>query len=279
MSGRDNTNYVSKQYGLAPCHNGSDPSLTQTITGCVEYKFPPWLSPYVLCLWCVFAVESIIAILWLRFFWVDQKCRRSIFRFKDNRTATKSYLHTLYSNVKECCSCRSCLPSNVPDGEVPGIERPNDNRHGPTNMITNTRLPQAVEHIKRTTEGIVQAYARPLGMPQHRQNNEQYSFVHDFLRPTLTNDDVVFGHKVFRMPTLGTECLRNLDKKMSPKFRIFISYMLIYASIMSLVLDYFIDVKFLNDLSTETLMDVKYIHFDEQVRMIRWRFYYGPFCY
>ena len=259
-----NTNYVSKEYGLAPCHNGIDPNLTQTITSCVEYKFPPWLSPYVLCLWCVAAVETIIAILWLRFFWVDQKCRRSIFRFKDNRTASNSNLHKLWSNIKQCCSCSCCLPSNVPNGKVPGTDRPNDNRHGHTNKITNTILPQAVFHIKRTTEGIV----RPLGMPRHRQDNEQYSFFYDFVRATLTNEDVVFGHKVFRLPTLGMECLRNLDKKMSPKFRIFISYFLMYASIMLLVLDYFIDVKFLNDLSTETLMDVKYIHFNEQVKYI-----------
>ena len=102
-------------------------------------------------------------------------------------------------------------------------------------------------------------------MPKLSKSNQQYSFVHDFVKRTITDDEVIFGHKVFRLPTLGTAYLRKLDGKMSPKCRIIISYTLIYASIMSLVLDYFIDVKFLNDLTTETLMDIDYIHFDEGV--------------
>jgi len=38
-------------------------------------------------------------------------------------------------------------------------------------------------------------------------------------------------------------------------------------SLVALVLDFFIDVKFLNDLSSETLMDVQNIHFDDKVLM------------
>ena len=52
--------YVSKQYGLAPCHNGTDPGINVTIQSCNRYRFPEWLPKYVSFLWCVFTVECII---------------------------------------------------------------------------------------------------------------------------------------------------------------------------------------------------------------------------
>ena len=103
------------------------------------------------------------------------------------------------------------------------------------------------------------------GMPLHQADNESCRFIADFILSPIAEDDVTFGHKVFRLPTFGFEYLRLWDKAISPKLRILISYFLIYASILCLVLDNFIDIKFLSDLSVETLMDVKYIHFDEKV--------------
>lgn len=88
-------------------------------------------------------------------------------------------------------------------------------------------------------------------MPVHSKGNKRYKFRNDFLQPSISDHDVKFGHKVFRLSFC--KCLYGLDEMISPKCRISISYMLIYASILSLVLDFFIDVKFLNDLKSAWL--------------------------
>ena len=87
-------------------------------------------------------------------------------------------------------------------------------------------------------------------MPDHSKGNKRVKFYRNFIQSRITDHDVKFGHKVFRLSFC--QCLYDLDKKISPKLRISISYLLIYASILSLVLDFFIDVKFLNDLKSGT---------------------------
>ena len=48
-----------------------DPNVS--FTSCSPYSFPRWLSPYAKFLWGIFGIECIIAIFWLRFFWVNQE--------------------------------------------------------------------------------------------------------------------------------------------------------------------------------------------------------------
>ena len=91
--------------------------------------------------------------------------------------------------------------------------------------------------------------------------NNTYAFYQDFLAEKITEKDVRFGHKIFRLPNPGKwNWLYRLDNWLSPKSRIIISFTLILTSILGLLADFFIDIKFLQDLSTETLMDIKFIH-------------------
>lgn len=91
--------------------------------------------------------------------------------------------------------------------------------------------------------------------------HNRYAFYRDFLVEKITDEDVRFGHKIFRLPNPAKwKWLYRLDSWLSPKSRIIISFMLILTSILGLLADFFIDIKFLQDLSTETLMDIKFIH-------------------
>ena len=98
--------YVSKEYGLAPCHNGSDPSLPNDtlISSCQKYEFPDWVQGYVIFLWCAFGVEILIASFWLRYFWVSEGSRKSIFRFRRNVNPSRSAFESIRERL--CCFCR-----------------------------------------------------------------------------------------------------------------------------------------------------------------------------
>ena len=50
----------------------------------------------------------------------------------------------------------------------------------------------------------------------------------DFWKKEIKSDDVIFGHKVFRLPTFRLECLKRIDRGISPKLRIILSFMVIY---------------------------------------------------
>ena len=50
----------------------------------------------------------------------------------------------------------------------------------------------------------------------------------DFWQKEMKSDDVIFGHKVFRLPTFRLECLKRIDRGISPKLRIILSFMVIY---------------------------------------------------
>ena len=50
----------------------------------------------------------------------------------------------------------------------------------------------------------------------------------DFWATDIRPEDVEFGHKVFRLPTFRLECLKRIDRSISPKLRIILSFMVIY---------------------------------------------------
>ena len=50
----------------------------------------------------------------------------------------------------------------------------------------------------------------------------------DFWRTDIRPEDVEFGHKVFRLPTFRLACLKRIDRSISPKLRIILSFMVIY---------------------------------------------------
>ena len=88
-------------------------------------------------------------------------------------------------------------------------------------------------------------------------NNTDHSLM-DFINKDITEQDVKYGHKIFHLPN------EKINKKVSPKQRIALSFMVLYMAFLALVFDFFMDVYFLHGLSTDALIDVKYIHFDER---------------
>ena len=50
----------------------------------------------------------------------------------------------------------------------------------------------------------------------------------DFWAKEIRTEEVEFGHKVFRLPTFRLQCLKRIDKSISPKVRIILSFMVIY---------------------------------------------------
>ena len=88
-------------------------------------------------------------------------------------------------------------------------------------------------------------------------NNTDQSLT-DFINKNFTEQDVKYGHKIFHLPN------EKINKKVSPKQRIALSFMILYMAFLALVFDFFVDVYFLHGLSTDALIDVKYIHFDER---------------
>lgn len=79
-----------------------------------------------------------------------------------------------------------------------------------------------------------------------------------FVTRSIKETDVKFGHKIARLPG------KHFDEKLNPKSRILLSFGILYLAFLALVMDFFIDVYFLHGLSTDALIDVKYIHFDER---------------
>ena len=67
--------------------------------------------------------------------------------------------------------------------------------------------------------------------------------------------------KVFHFP------LKTVDSKVRPKHRVILSFLILYAAFLALVGDFFIDVYFLHGLSTDQLIDIKYIHFEYKARV------------
>ena len=68
-------------------------------------------------------------------------------------------------------------------------------------------------------------------------------------------------YKVFHFP------LKSFDSKVRPKHRVILSFLVLYAAFLALVGDFFIDVYFLHGLSTDQLIDIKYIHFEYKARI------------
>ena len=52
---------------------------------CEEYAIPEWIEPFMTFLWILLAVDVFVALYWMNYMWVNQKCREAIFKFKDNR--------------------------------------------------------------------------------------------------------------------------------------------------------------------------------------------------
>lgn len=219
---------VTKEFGLLACHNGqNDSAFPEEIQGnitCSEYEFPSFVKPFVKFLWVIFSFQMLLTVFWTRFFWLYPKIRRSIFKFADqNKGGSKSAISGARDWIQRNICCM--LPRRF------------------------IGLPTTI--LKQAT-----------GVPQVDGDlNNRYAFYRDFLAEKITDEDVRFGHKIFRLPNPAKwKWLYRLDSWLSPKSRIIISFMLILTSILGLLADFFIDIKFLQDLSTETLMDIKFIH-------------------
>jgi len=275
--------YVKEEFGLDVCHqnktnpnkaridafikeiqnNGSCPEFT-AFTGCTQYNFPTWLDPMVKFLWFLFACQIIICCMWMYYFWTNITYRQSIFRFKHEGKMRKSQSQDSLDLVGDGIDGTNLPP--VPNGEDIVIENSNSNSTvTPSKSVSNSTSLPTVKQLSAPLQPL-KPLAAPLKgtfLPPDVDDTDKYKLRKFLFQDTINPDDVIFGHKIFHLPTFRFEWLRKIDQKISPRARILLSFLIIYSSLLALVGDFFIDVYFLHGLSTDTLIDVKNIHFEK----------------
>lgn len=280
--------YVQEDVGLDVCHqnktNRNETRIDEFIKSiqdqgclefqffedCTQYNFPQWLDPMVKFLWFLFACQIVICCMWMYYFWTNVNYRQSIFRFKYERhqirkSQSQDSLDIIGDGNGQAIIDGDNLPT-VPNGEDIIIENSNSNATvTPSKSVSNSTSLPTVKQLSAPLQPL-KPLAAPLKgtfLPPDVHDTDKYKLRKFLFQDKIHPDDVIFGHKIFHLPTFRFEWLRKIDQKISPRARILLSFLIIYSSLLALVGDFFIDVYFLHGLSTDTLIDVKNIHFEK----------------
>ena len=192
-------------------------------------------------LWILLAVDVFVALYWMNYMWVNQKCREAIFKFKDNRDPLNKPLPG--QSVLSCC----CVACNVP------------RKINCCDTVYNKAESSGLSCYNR--------FKRCLGLPEGSsmsEENVEYNFYTDVMDAKLEEDDIVFGHKAFYWPKSWPKY------EMTQKKRLTFTLAIQYAPILALLVDFVCDIQYLNQISAfsnRNLLD-KHIHIDNAALII-----------
>ena len=230
--------YVQEDVGLDICHQGINRNETRINEfiksiqdqGCPEFQSFESCTQYSFPTW----LDPVVKFLWFLFACQVIICCMWMYYFWTNVNYRKSIFR-----LKDD---RHQIPKTKSQDSLVG-----DSNRDTVNSAANSNVSPLVNPF----------------LPQGFQDTDRYKLRKFLFQDKIEPDDVIFGHKIFHFPTFRLEWLRKIDQKIPPRARISLSFLIIYSSLIALVGDFFIDVYFLHGLSTDTLIDVKNIHFEK----------------
>ena len=230
--------YVQEDVGLDICHQGINRNETRINEfiksiqdqGCPEFQSFESCTQYSFPTW----LDPVVKFLWFLFACQVIICCMWMYYFWTNVNYRKSIFR-----LKDD---RHQIPKTKSQDSLVG-----DSNRDTVNSAANSNVSPLVNPF----------------LPQGFQDTDRYKLRKFLFQDKIEPDDVIFGHKIFHFPTFRLEGLRKIDQKIPPRARISLSFLIIFSSLIALVGDFFIDVYFLHGLSTDTLIDVKNIHFEK----------------